>query len=199
MGLPLEYSCKLELLKFDDERAKHVFWHSSAHVLGQALEAVYGGHLTIGPALKNGGFYYDMFIGNQKIGEADLAEGGKLHKKFEEVVKAQQKFEKLYITKEQALELFADNPFKVSLSCAEHVLAAVFASTVSALALGGICTVCLVRQLCLVPNRTRYSLSAQEHSINPTLRPTSNLQQHKVIKDRKPEETRQVKQSKLSA
>ena len=42
------------------------FWHSSAHILGQALETLYGSHLCIGPPLSNG-FYYDSFMGNEKI------------------------------------------------------------------------------------------------------------------------------------
>ena len=42
------------------------FWHSSAHILGQALENTYGSHLCIGPPLNNG-FYYDSYMGNEKI------------------------------------------------------------------------------------------------------------------------------------
>lgn len=59
---PLETSCKLELLnKFDNEEAASVFWHSTAHVLGEAMERVYGGCLCYGPPIENG-FYYDMFL-----------------------------------------------------------------------------------------------------------------------------------------
>lgn len=62
---PLEDNCTLQLLKFDDDESKKVFWHSSSHVLGQALERKYGAALTIGPAIKmekGGGFYYDMSV-----------------------------------------------------------------------------------------------------------------------------------------
>jgi threonyl-tRNA synthetase len=56
---------KLEFLKFDaDQDAKTVFWHSSAHMLGEALEHLYGCRLTIGPPLK-GGFYYDSYMGTK--------------------------------------------------------------------------------------------------------------------------------------
>jgi threonyl-tRNA synthetase len=56
---------KLELLKFEsDADAKTVFWHSSAHMLGEALEHLYGCRLTIGPPLK-GGFYYDSYMGTK--------------------------------------------------------------------------------------------------------------------------------------
>ena len=62
---------KLELLKFDsDQDAKTVFWHSSAHMLGEALEHLYGCRLTIGPPLK-GGFYYDSFMGSDAFNEND--------------------------------------------------------------------------------------------------------------------------------
>lgn len=54
---------KLEFLKFDDDKdAKTVFWHSSAHMMGEALEHLFGCKLTIGPPLA-GGFYYDSYMG----------------------------------------------------------------------------------------------------------------------------------------
>ena len=62
---------KLELLKFDsDSDAKTAFWHSSAHMLGEALEHLYGSRLTIGPPLK-GGFYYDSYMGSDALKEDD--------------------------------------------------------------------------------------------------------------------------------
>lgn len=66
MTRPLIGSCTLQLLKFDDPEAKAVFWHSSAHVLGQALEKKYGAHLTIGPPVQDG-FYYDCYMGDQCV------------------------------------------------------------------------------------------------------------------------------------
>lgn len=62
---------KLELLKFEqDAAAKTVFWHSSAHMLGEALEHLYGSKLTIGPPLA-GGFYYDSYMGSDTLKEDD--------------------------------------------------------------------------------------------------------------------------------
>ena len=61
---PLEGDCKLRLLTFEDDLGKMVFWHSSAHVLGQSIESKFGGHLTIGPPIK-GGFYYDCYCGSE--------------------------------------------------------------------------------------------------------------------------------------
>ena len=56
---PLENSCSLELLDFENDEGKKVFWHSSAHVLGEACELHYGCHLCIGPPIDEG-FYYEM-------------------------------------------------------------------------------------------------------------------------------------------
>jgi threonyl-tRNA synthetase len=58
---PLEGSCKLELLDFEHPEGKRVFWHSSAHVLGEAAERHYGCHLCIGPPTDDG-FFYEMAI-----------------------------------------------------------------------------------------------------------------------------------------
>ena len=73
MMRPLEGSCKLELVTFDDPDGKDTFWHSSAHLLGQALELEFGADLTIGPALEEG-FYYDCFLGNRWVFVVDATE-----------------------------------------------------------------------------------------------------------------------------
>ncbi|CAD7961313.1 unnamed protein product [Amoebophrya sp. A120] len=109
---PLEGNCTLHLLKFEDKLASNVFWHSSAHVLGEAIEVEFGAHLTIGPPLERG-FYYDGFFGEKKISTTeDLP---KLEKRCQEIVKESQPFERVALSKEDALEMFADNPFKVQL------------------------------------------------------------------------------------
>jgi threonyl-tRNA synthetase len=56
---PLEKSCKLQLLDFDSDDGKKVFWHSSAHVLGAACESHFGCNLVIGPNIEDG-FFYEM-------------------------------------------------------------------------------------------------------------------------------------------
>lgn len=58
---PLEADCTLQLIKFDDDEGKAVFWHSSAHALGEAMERIYAGHLCYGPPIESG-FYYDMHM-----------------------------------------------------------------------------------------------------------------------------------------
>lgn len=108
---PLEGNCKLELIKFDDVRGRDTFWHSSSHVLGAALESTFGGHLTIGPAVE-GGFYYDMYLGEQRLSDANFQE---IEKSVQQLRQSNAPFERTVISREEALELFAQNPFKVDL------------------------------------------------------------------------------------
>lgn len=88
-----------------------MFWHSSAHVLGAALEEIYGAHLTIGPPLISG-FYYDSYMGSNSLGEDSLK---KIETKAMEFSKKKHPFQRLVLTKEEALRMFASNPFKVNL------------------------------------------------------------------------------------
>jgi threonyl-tRNA synthetase len=106
----LEGSCKLFLYKFDNEEGRETFWHSSAHVLGQVLEEEYGVKLTIGPPTENG-FFYDSYTGKNIFKEEDY---GSIEKAAKKVCDSKQQFDRLVLTKEEALELFGDNPFKVS-------------------------------------------------------------------------------------
>ncbi|CAG0916746.1 unnamed protein product [Notodromas monacha] len=105
---PLESSCKLELLKFDSEEGQQVFWHSSAHILGEAMERVYGGCLCYGPPIESG-FYYDMSMDSQ-VSSGDF---GTLEELVKKVVKEKQPFERLELTKEQLAEMFQYNEFKL--------------------------------------------------------------------------------------
>ena len=111
LSRPLVGDCVLRLLKYDDPETKTIFWHSSAHVLGASLEATYGAFLTIGPPLQSG-FYYDAYIGSNTIPEEDLK---KIESKADEICKKKYPFQRLVLTKDEALELFSSNPFKVSL------------------------------------------------------------------------------------
>mmetsp|Transcript_85806 Transcript_85806/g.156347 ORF Transcript_85806/g.156347 Transcript_85806/m.156347 type:complete len:919 (+) Transcript_85806:100-2856(+) len=106
---PLEGSCRLELLKFDHPKGQETYWHSSAHLLGSALENIYGGYLCVGPPLESG-FYYDIFVGDKKIVDSEYES---IEKFVLDKAKKAEHFERLVMTKEQALELFQDNPFKV--------------------------------------------------------------------------------------
>uniref|UniRef100_A0A8D3BRE8 threonine--tRNA ligase n=1 Tax=Scophthalmus maximus TaxID=52904 RepID=A0A8D3BRE8_SCOMX len=106
---PLEEDCSLALLKFDDEEAQAVYWHSSAHILGEAMERVYGGCLCYGPPIESG-FYYDMFLENSEgVSSNDFPCLETLCKK---IIKEKQPFERLEIKKETLLEMFKYNKFK---------------------------------------------------------------------------------------
>ena len=108
---PLVGNCTLKLLKYDDPESQTVFWHSSAHVLGAAIEATYGAHLTIGPPIATG-FYYDSYMGDLHVTEEDLR---KIEDKAGDVIKKKLPFQRLVLSKAQALEMFASNPFKTAL------------------------------------------------------------------------------------
>lgn len=106
---PLEKDSTLQLLKIDNEEAQQVFWHSSAHMLGEAMERIYGGCLCYGPPIE-GGFYYDMFIENKGVSNFDFPVMENLVK---QIVKEKQPFERLEVSKENLLEMFKYNEFKV--------------------------------------------------------------------------------------
>lgn len=105
--------CQLQLVKYDpdDPDVKTVFWHSSAHVLGAAIENTYGAHLTIGPPLQ-AGFYYDAYMGDDSIHEEELKT---IESAATKVCSSKHPFQRLVLSKAEALEMFAANPFKVSL------------------------------------------------------------------------------------
>jgi len=106
---PLERSCKLEFLDFDHPEGKKVFWHSSAHILGEASERRFGCSLCIGPPVEDG-FYYEMALpGGEPVTEADYKP---LEKIVEKAVKDKQPFERLTLKKEELLEMFSYNKYK---------------------------------------------------------------------------------------
>ena len=113
MTRPLEADCDLLLCKFSDPDGEYTFWHSSAHVLGEALEAKYeNARLCIGPPIEDGGFYYDVFLGEGKVVPDHFAAVETIVKK---IVKEKQAFTRLTLSKQEALHLFSDNQFKLRL------------------------------------------------------------------------------------
>ncbi len=100
---PINEDAEIKLHKWDDKEGKHAFWHSSAHVLAEALEELYPGiKFGIGPAIENG-FYYDVDPGDRTITEADLP---KIEKKMQELARQKESFNRQEISKNKALELF---------------------------------------------------------------------------------------------
>nr|XP_054756713.1 threonine--tRNA ligase 1, cytoplasmic-like isoform X1 [Lytechinus pictus] len=105
---PFEEDSKLELHKFDSEEGQQVFWHSSAHVLGEAMERKYGGCLCYGPPIENG-FFYDSFLDGQQVSSNDFDSINQIVKSIQ---KDKQPFVRLEMTKEDLLKMFEYNEFK---------------------------------------------------------------------------------------
>uniref|UniRef100_A0A674KCV5 threonine--tRNA ligase n=1 Tax=Terrapene triunguis TaxID=2587831 RepID=A0A674KCV5_9SAUR len=99
---PLEGDCSLELLTFDNEEAQAVYWHSSAHILGEAMESYYGGCLCYGPPIENG-FYYDMYIEDRGVSSTEFPT---LENTCKNIIKEKQPFERLEVSKEILLDMF---------------------------------------------------------------------------------------------
>eukprot|EP01130_Rhizamoeba_saxonica_P018959 TRINITY_DN9684_c0_g1_i1.p1 TRINITY_DN9684_c0_g1~~TRINITY_DN9684_c0_g1_i1.p1 ORF type:complete len:680 (+),score=186.53 TRINITY_DN9684_c0_g1_i1:42-2081(+) len=114
---PLEGDCTLSLLKFTDPEAQKVYWHSSSHILGQALERFYHCNLCIGPAIKTGGFYYDMRVVDEDGNDRSISESEfqNIKEIMGDISKQAQDFERIVLTKEQALEMFQFNPYKIEI------------------------------------------------------------------------------------
>lgn len=106
---PLEGNCELKLFKFEDPEGKETFWHSSAHILGQTLENEFGVHLCHGPPTDSG-FFYDSYSGKDIFTEKNYAE---IEKAAAKIVSDKQDYHRLVLTKDEALQLFGNNPFKV--------------------------------------------------------------------------------------
>lgn len=110
LSRPLEESCSLRLLKFDDAEAKDVFWHSSAHILGGALERVFHGYLCTGPPIEGGGFFYDIRLKDGRtVNPQDVPV---LQALVDETIKGKHGFEMLRIPRDRAVQMFQYSPFK---------------------------------------------------------------------------------------
>lgn len=102
----------LVLYTWNDPEGKKAFWHSTSHVMAQALQELYPGiKLTIGPAIENG-FYYDVDFMDHKISEADFK---KIEDRVLEIAKEKHDFKMRSATKAEALALYKDNPYKTEL------------------------------------------------------------------------------------
>ncbi|NLV17905.1 MAG: threonine--tRNA ligase [Bacteroidetes bacterium] len=104
LSRPLYNDSTLKLHKWDDEEARHAFWHSSAHLMAEALESLYPGiKFGIGPAIENG-FYYDVDPADDTvITEADLPI---IENKMKELASLNQIFTRKEVTKKEAFDLF---------------------------------------------------------------------------------------------
>ena len=102
---PIEDDAKIKLLTWNDPEGKSTFWHSSAHLMAEALEALYPGvKLGIGPAIETG-FYYDVDFGDQLFSSDDLK---KIEDKMAELAKTKSEFIRKPVSKAQAIEYFTE-------------------------------------------------------------------------------------------
>ncbi len=105
LNRPIEEDCSITLLKWEDDEAKRVFWHSSSHLMAEALEDLYPGvKFGIGPAIENG-FYYDVDLGGHQITDADFA---KIEKRMLELAREKQDYTRIDVSKAEALKHFEE-------------------------------------------------------------------------------------------
>jgi threonyl-tRNA synthetase len=103
---PIEEDASIKLNKWDDADGKHAFWHSSAHLMAEAIESLYPGtKFGIGPAIENG-FYYDVDPGDEVvISDADLP---KIEQKMKELASRKLAYERKEVSKQEAMEFFGE-------------------------------------------------------------------------------------------
>ncbi|HQJ90973.1 MAG TPA: threonine--tRNA ligase, partial [Paludibacteraceae bacterium] len=114
LNRPIDEDCSIKLHKFEDEEGKHTFWHTSAHLMAQALMSLYPNiKFGIGPAIENG-FYYDVDLGEVVLKESDFAA---IEKKMAEIVAQKQILTCKSISKADALKYFSERgeTYKVEL------------------------------------------------------------------------------------
>ncbi|KAM9294536.1 threonine--tRNA ligase, mitochondrial [Gastrophryne carolinensis] len=108
LSRPLEGDAHMDFLTFDSHDGRDVFWHSSAHVLGAALEQFYGGLLCHGPSTENG-FFYDLHLAGTNVQGGDLLA---LEAVCKDLIGRRLPFQRVEATREDLLELFKYNKFK---------------------------------------------------------------------------------------
>ncbi len=102
---PINENATLKLLTWNDVDGKNTFWHSSAHLMAEAVESMFPGvKFWVGPPVENG-FYYDMDLGDKKMSEEDLAV---VEKKMNELAKKNNSYSRKEISKNDALKYFTE-------------------------------------------------------------------------------------------
>ena len=109
---PIEGDAAIELIKGDAKGMEPLLNHSCAHLLAQAIKELYPNAMFgVGPAIDEG-FYYDLDLGDVKLTEEDLV---KIEKKMKAIAEGNAEIERRVVTKEEALELFKDDKYKLEL------------------------------------------------------------------------------------
>ncbi len=102
---PILEDSSLKLHTWKDDEGKSTFWHSSAHIMAEALESLYPGiKLGIGPSIEKG-FYYDVDLGNHTLSSDELP---KIEKKMKEIASQRLKFKRKKISKKEAIKFFSN-------------------------------------------------------------------------------------------
>jgi len=114
LNSPITEDAQIQILTWDNPEGKAVYWHSSAHLMAEALEALYPGvKFGIGPAIENG-FYYDVDLGDRKISPEDLET---IEEKMRELSKRDVPYERRPVSKSEALTYFKEkgDEYKIEL------------------------------------------------------------------------------------
>jgi threonyl-tRNA synthetase len=114
LARPVDADAVVKILRWEDKGGKYAFWHSSAHLLAEALEALYPGvRFGIGPPIESG-FYYDVDLGDRPFGEEDLAA---VERKMAELARNNSEFVRKEVGKKEAVAYFTEknDPYKIEL------------------------------------------------------------------------------------
>jgi threonyl-tRNA synthetase len=115
---PIEKDAALRLLTWDDNEGKNTFWHSSAHLLAEAVESIYPGvKFWVGPPLDNG-FYYDMDLGGRQLNDDDVKA---IEKKMNELAKQANPYVRREISKKDAVNYFVDKADEYKLDLLQNL------------------------------------------------------------------------------
>ncbi len=114
LARPIEKDSSVKILTWDDEQGRRLYWHSTAHLMAEALEALYPGiRFGIGPAI-DGGFYYDVDPQGKPLGLEELEE---IEKKMQALLKVSSAYTRTEVSKAEAIEYFTqkNDPYKLEL------------------------------------------------------------------------------------
>jgi len=115
---PITADAQVALLTFKDKQGSETFWHSSAHLMAEALEALYPGvKFGIGPAIESG-FYYDVDLGDRKLSDADLP---KIEKKMIELARTKSDYIRSEVSKADAIAFFKEKEDEYKLELLEDL------------------------------------------------------------------------------
>src|SRR5688572_15742293 len=114
LSRPITEDASIKILTWNDKGGKSAFWHSSAHLMAEALEVLYPGvKFGIGPPIENG-YYYDVDLGGRAFGEDDLAA---VEKKMLELARTNSAYTRKEVSKKEAIDYFSkkQDPYKLEL------------------------------------------------------------------------------------